>query len=77
MSSGHASHKGKVKHSHDTGQLDSAATTPSNPEDILDEAEGYPFNAQGKVQGEAEDIQPNPAATERPSNSTLDQEADK
>jgi hypothetical protein len=59
MSSGHASHKGNgVKHSHDTAQLDSAATTPSDPQDILGEGEGYPFNAQG---GEV-----NPAAVERP-----------
>jgi hypothetical protein len=60
MSSGHASHKGAgVKQSHDTGQLDSAATTPvSNPEDLLPEGEGYPFNAQG--------TEVNPAATERP-----------
>jgi hypothetical protein len=59
MSSGHASHKGSgTKHSHDTGQLDSAATTPSEPQDILEEGEGYPFNAQG---GEV-----NPAAIERP-----------
>lgn len=59
MSSGHASHKGAgVKQSHDTGKLDSAATTPvSNPEDLLGEGEGYPFNAQG--------TEVNPAATER------------
>jgi hypothetical protein len=63
MSSGHASHKGTgVKQSHDTGQLDSAATTPvENPEELLDEGEGYPYNAQG--------TQPNPAATERPDES--------
>ena len=60
MSSGHASHKGGgVKQSHDTGQLDSAATTPAaNAEDLLGEGEGYPFNAQG--------TEVNPAATERP-----------
>ena len=60
MSSGHASHKGSgVKQSHDSGQLDSAATTPvANPEDLLGEGEGYPFNAQG--------TEVNPAATERP-----------
>jgi hypothetical protein len=60
MSSGHASHKGSgVKQSHDTGQLDSAATTPAaNAEDLLQEGEGYPFNAQG--------TEVNPAATERP-----------
>ncbi len=60
MSSGHASHKGGgVKQSHDSGQLDSAATTPAaNPEDLLSEGEGYPFNAQG--------TEVNPAATERP-----------
>jgi hypothetical protein len=59
MSSGHASHKGAgVKQSHDTGQLDSAATTPvANPEDLLPEGEGYPFDAQG--------TEVNPAATER------------
>lgn len=45
MSSGHASHKGAgVKQSHDTGQLDSAATTPvDNPEELLEEGEGYPL----------------------------------
>lgn len=60
MSSGHASHKGPgVKQSHDSGQIDSAATTPAaNPEDLLEEGEGYPFNAQG--------TEVNPAATERP-----------
>lgn len=60
MSSGHASHKGPgIKQSHDTGQLDSAATTPSSdPQELLDEGEGYPFNAQG--------TEINPAATERP-----------
>jgi hypothetical protein len=60
MSSGHASHKGGgVKQSHDTGQLDSAATTPAaNAEDLLGEGEGYPFNAQG--------TEVNPAATARP-----------
>ena len=60
MSSGHASHKGGgVKQSHDSGQLDSAATTPvANPEDLLGEGEGYPFNAQG--------TEVNPAATARP-----------
>ncbi|MBW4619879.1 MAG: hypothetical protein KME17_11060 [Cyanosarcina radialis HA8281-LM2] len=60
MSSGHASHKGSgVKHSHDTGQLDSAATTPAaNPEDLLPEEEGYPFSDRG--------TEVNPAATERP-----------
>ncbi|PSB22556.1 hypothetical protein C7B61_21025 [filamentous cyanobacterium CCP1] len=66
MSSGHASHKGPgIKQSHDTGQIDSAATTPaSDPQEILDESEGYPFNAQG--------TEINPAATERP-NSPPDQ----
>jgi hypothetical protein len=61
MSSGHASHKGAgVKQSHDSGQLDSAATTPAaHPEDLLAEGEGYPFNAQG--------TEVNSAATERPS----------
>jgi hypothetical protein len=60
MSSGHASHKGSgVKQSHDNGQLDSAATTPAaNPEELLEQGGGYPFNAQGT------DV--NPAATERP-----------
>jgi hypothetical protein len=69
MSSGHASHKGAgVKQSHDTGKLDSAATTPAaNPEDLLDEGEGYPFDAQG--------TEVNPAATERPTQSATDQDA--
>lgn len=60
MSSGHASHKGPgIKQSHDTGQIDSAATTPvSDPQELLDEGEGYPFNAEAPVK--------NPAATERP-----------
>ncbi|WNZ27195.1 hypothetical protein HJG54_30275 [Leptolyngbya sp. NK1-12] len=59
MSSGHASHKGSgIKQSHDSGELDSAATTPSDPQDLVGDAEGYPYNAQG---GEV-----NPAATERP-----------
>jgi hypothetical protein len=78
MSSGHASHKGSgTKHSHDTGQLDSAATTPvNNPEDLLAEAEGYPFNAQGNAPkatisgADTPEANPsgrvNPAATERP-----------
>jgi len=60
MGSGHASHKGAgVKQSHDSGQLDLAATTPTaNPEDLRPESEGYSFNAQRtKVK---------PAATERP-----------
>ncbi len=63
MSSGHASHKGPgIKHSHDSGQIDSAATTPaSDPQDLLSEAEGYPFNAQG--------TELNPQATERPDQS--------
>jgi hypothetical protein len=63
MSSGHASHKGYgIKQSHDTGQIDSAGTTPvENPEDLLPEGEGYPFTAQGTTD--------NPAATERPSES--------
>lgn len=67
MSSRHASHKGSgVKQSHDTGQIDSAATTPvENPEELLDEGEGYPYNAQGNAQGAS----PNPAATERPNES--------
>ncbi|HIK16726.1 MAG TPA: hypothetical protein IGS53_15775 [Leptolyngbyaceae cyanobacterium M33_DOE_097] len=57
MGSGHASHKGAgVKHSHDSGQPDSAATTPAaNPEELLSEGAGYPFNAQG--------TEVNPAAT--------------
>jgi len=67
MSSGHASHKGAgVKQSHDNGQLDSAATTPAaNPEDLLEEGEGYPFNAQGS------DV--NPEAMERPSEAQAEQ----
>lgn len=60
MGSGHASHKGAgIKQSHDSQQLDNAATTPvANTEDLLEEGEGYPFNAQG--------TEVNPAATERP-----------
>ncbi|MGG6293881.1 hypothetical protein ACQ4M4_05615 [Leptolyngbya sp. AN02str] len=72
MSSGHASHKGPgIKHSHDSGQVDSAATTPvANPEDLLPEGEGYPYNAQGKAQG----TESNSEATERPhENSTQSQ----
>lgn len=68
MSSGHASHKGAgIKQSHDSGKLDSAATTPAaNPEDLLEEeGEGYPFNAQG--------TEVNPAATERPDHPSPDQ----
>jgi hypothetical protein len=67
MSSGHASHKGPgIKQSHDTGQIDSAATTPaSDPQELLGEGEGYPFNAQG--------TEINPAATERPAYLTSDQ----
>lgn len=69
MSSGHASHKGGgVKQSHDSGQLDSAATTPAaNPEDLLPEGEGYPFNAQS--------TEVNPAATERPQESSSEQQS--
>ncbi len=68
MSGGHASHKGPgIKQSHDSGQLDSAATTPAaNPEDLLPEGEGYPFNAQG--------TEVNPAATERPKAPSADQQ---
>lgn len=64
MSSGHASHKGGgVKQSHDNGRLDSAATSPvSNPEDLLGEGEGYPFNAQ--------DADVNPAAVASPQEGT-------
>jgi hypothetical protein len=71
MSSGHASHKGPgVKHSHDSGQVDSAATTPAvNPEDLLQEGEGYPFNAQG--------TEVNPAATERPKAGASENNQDK
>lgn len=67
MSSGHASHKGPgIKQSHDTGQIDSAATTPaSNPEELVGEGGGYPFNAQG--------TEINPAATERPDYLAADQ----
>lgn len=65
MSSGHASHKGRIKQSHDTGQPDSAATTPDAPQDLLEEGEGYPFNAQPEV---------NPAAVERPSQSAKNQQ---
>lgn len=63
MSSGHASHKGSgVKQSHDSGQLDSAVTTPAtNPEDLLQEGEDYPFNAD-----HAEETEVNPSALERP-----------
>lgn len=70
MSSGHASHKGPgIKQSHDSGEIDSAATTPaSNPQDILDEGEGYPFDAQGT------DV--NPAATERPHPASPNQQED-
>jgi hypothetical protein len=70
--SGHAGHKGTgVKHSHDSGQLDSAATMPeSNPEDILPEGEGYPFDAQG----EAEETEVNPAALERPQEPPVEQQ---
>lgn len=78
MSSGHASHKGSgTKQSHDTGQLDSAATTPAaNPEELLAEGEGYPFNAQdhapeasvsGADAADGNGLETiNPAATERP-----------
>jgi hypothetical protein len=63
MSSGHASHKGPgVKQSHDSGQLDTAATMPGDPQDVLGEGEGYPFDEQG--------TQVNPAATERPSSAS-------
>ena len=66
MGSGHASHKGSgVKQSHDTGEIDNAATMPGDPQDVLGEAEGYPFNAQG--------TEVNPAATERPSEPATDQ----
>lgn len=67
MSSGHASHKGGgVKQSHDSGQLDSAATTPAaSPEELLPEGEGYPFNAQS--------TEVSPAATERPQESSSEQ----
>lgn len=68
MSSGHASHKGAgVKQSHNTGKLDSAATTPAVNEDLLNEGEGYPFNAQG--------TEVNSAVTERPTQPVADQDA--
>jgi hypothetical protein len=72
MSSGHASHKGQgIKHSHDTGEIDSAATTPvDNPDELLEEGEGYPFNAQGN----SPEAEMNPAATERPAESSKPQQ---
>lgn len=68
MSSGHASRKGSgTKQSHDTVQLDSAATTPAaNPEELLAEGEGYPFNAQGHAPEANGSETMYPAATERP-----------
>ena len=59
MPNGHASHKSaSIKHSHDNGQIDTATDLTVDPEDILPEGGGYPFDAQGTVV--------NPAATERP-----------
>ena len=70
MPGGHASHKGPgIKQSHDTGEIDSAATMPGEPEDVLDEGEGYPFNTQGN--------QVNPAATERPANTSAKPKSDR
>lgn len=69
MPSGHASHKGgAIKHSHDTGNLDPASDLAVNPDEILGEGDGYPFNAQGT------DF--NPAATERPQQSKQDNDED-
>jgi len=59
MPSGHASHKSaSIKHTHDNGQIDTASDLTVEPDNILDEGGGYPFDAQGTVV--------NPAATERP-----------
>jgi hypothetical protein len=67
MPGGHASHKGGgTKHSHDNSQIDSAANLVGDPENLLDEGEGYPFDEQG--------TEVNPAATERPSESPTEQQ---
>jgi hypothetical protein len=59
MPSGHASHKsGSIKHSHDNGQVDTASDPTVEPQSILNEGGGYPYDAQG--------TEVNPAATERP-----------
>ena len=60
MPSGHASHKGSsVKPNTNTnGQFYTPADEAANPEEVLPEGEGYPFDAQGTVV--------NPAATQRP-----------
>ncbi|BDI16071.1 hypothetical protein ANSO36C_18730 [Nostoc cf. commune SO-36] len=69
MPSGHASHKsGSIKHTHDNGQIDTATDVTVDPQDILPEAVGYPFDAQGTVV--------NPAATERPQDSQDEHEKD-
>ena len=61
MSSGHAGKGTGVKQSHDSGQIDSAATTPSNPQDLLNNETGHPFDSERPE---------NPAALERPSESS-------
>jgi hypothetical protein len=66
MPGGHASHKGGgTKHSHDNSQIDSAANFVGDPENLLDEGQGYPFDEQG--------TEVNPAATERPSEASMDE----
>jgi hypothetical protein len=67
MSSGHASHKGTSAkpNTNTNGQIYSAADDGLDPQEVLDEGEGYPYNAQGTVV--------NPAATERVSSASEDE----
>lgn len=67
MSSGHASHKGSSTkpNTNTNGQIYSASDEALDPQEVLGEGEGYPYNAQGTVV--------NPAATERTSSPSEDE----
>lgn len=62
MPGGHASHKGaSIKpNTNANGVIDDASDVGVDPEALIEQTEGYPFDAQG--QGEEET---NPAALER------------
>lgn len=66
MPAGHASHKGtSIKPNTNANDIiDTAADQSVEPEELLNEGGGYPFNAQGTVV--------NPAATERSSKQSED-----
>jgi len=71
MPGGHASHKGaSIKpNTNANGVIDDASDIGVDPQALIDQPEGYPFDAQG--QGEEET---NPAALERGSTPSKDAE---